>query len=130
VAKYARLIPRRWSAAWRASLRLLESPLLRTNRLITLTGVGGVGKTRLALRAAAEVEQTYLAGAWIADLASVSDPALVLATVASVLGVYDQPGRPLLVSLTEALRERHLLLVVDNCEHLVCACADLAGKNA
>jgi non-specific serine/threonine protein kinase len=108
------------------SIELID--LLGTNRLITLTGVGGAGKTRLALRVAAEVERTYSAGAWIADLASVSDPALILGTVASVLGVYDQPGRSLVATLTEALRERHLLLVLDNCEHLVEASADLAGN--
>jgi predicted ATPase/DNA-binding CsgD family transcriptional regulator/DNA-binding XRE family transcriptional regulator len=102
--------------------------LLGTNRLITLMGAGGVGKTRLALRVAAEVERTYLDGAWIVELASVSDPALVVGTVALVLGVREQPAQALVVTLAEALRNKHLLLVLDNCEHLVSAIADLAGQ--
>jgi predicted ATPase/DNA-binding CsgD family transcriptional regulator len=100
--------------------------LLAHTRLITLTGAGGVGKTRLALRAAAEVAQAYIDGVWIVELASVADPALVVGTVAAVVGIREQPAQPLVATLTEALRPGRVLLVLDNCEHLVSAVAELA----
>ncbi|HLJ61020.1 MAG TPA: tetratricopeptide repeat protein [bacterium] len=97
--------------------------LLSTARLVTLTGTGGCGKTRLALRVAAEVVPRYADGVWLVELAPLTDPALVLQTVASTLGVREIPGRPWLSSLTDALRDRTMLLVIDNCEHLIDACA-------
>ncbi len=100
--------------------------LLTTARLITLTGVGGSGKTRLALQVAAEVLEDYPHGAWVAELAALTDPALVPQTIASVLSVSEQPSRGLLETLVDALRSRQLLLVLDNCEHLLSACADVA----
>jgi predicted ATPase/DNA-binding CsgD family transcriptional regulator len=101
--------------------------LLGRTRLLTLTGTGGVGKTRLALRVAGDRLAAFGDGAWLADLAPLTDPGLVLQTVASALGVREQPGRPLLETLLDALRTRHLLLVLDNCEHLLDACAALCA---
>ena len=100
--------------------------LLGAHRLVTLTGPGGVGKTRLALRAAADARAAAPDGVWLAELAALADPALVPQAVAAALGVREAPGRPLLATLTDALRPRRLLLVLDNCEHLVDACARLA----
>jgi predicted ATPase/DNA-binding CsgD family transcriptional regulator len=100
--------------------------LLGAARLLTLSGAGGVGKTRLALAAAAEVQHAFPDGVWLAELAAIADPSLVAPAVAAVLGVREQPGRPPLETLAGALRPRRLLLVLDNCEHLVVACATLA----
>jgi predicted ATPase/class 3 adenylate cyclase len=99
---------------------------LRTTRLLTLTGTGGCGKTRLALQAAADAVAAYPDGVWLAELASLTDPALVLPAVAAAIGVREEPGQPLLTTLLAALRARRLLLVLDNCEHLLDACARLA----
>ncbi|HEV2238806.1 MAG TPA: AAA family ATPase, partial [Ktedonobacterales bacterium] len=100
--------------------------LLATARLVTLTGSGGCGKTRLALRAGADALDRFDDGVWLVELAPLADPAHVTQAVATALGVPAEPGRPLLATLTEHLRARHLLLVLDNCEHLVAACAGLA----
>jgi predicted ATPase/class 3 adenylate cyclase len=99
--------------------------LLQTTRLVTLTGTGGCGKTRLALQAAADLLPAYPAGVWLVDLAPLADPALVPATVATAVGVREAAGQPLLATLVGALHPRHLLLLLDNCEHLVEACAQL-----
>lgn len=96
---------------------------LASQRLLTLTGPGGVGKTRLALRVADELSDRYSDGVWFVDLAALGDPALVAQSVAGVLGVAEQRGRPLSEAISESLRHRQLLLVLDNCEHLVEACA-------
>lgn len=101
---------------------------LQTAPLLTLVGVGGVGKTRLAVRAAADAGGRYAAGAWLVELARISEPAGVAAEVARVLGVREQPGSSLLQTVCAALRNRQLLLVLDNCEHVVAACAALAGS--
>jgi non-specific serine/threonine protein kinase len=95
-------------------------------RLLTLTGPGGVGKTRLALQATATALPDYPDGAWLVALDALDDPALVPQAVAAALGVREEPGRPLLATLSDALRPRRLLVVLDNCEHLVDACARLA----
>ena len=100
--------------------------LLSTTRLLTLTGSGGCGKTRLALQVAADLVEAFAEGVWFVDLAPLSDPALVPQTVAATLRVREEPGRPILITLSEYLQPRHLLLVLDNCEHLVGACAELA----
>jgi predicted ATPase/DNA-binding SARP family transcriptional activator len=92
-------------------------------RLVTLIGVGGVGKTRLAIQAAHEVAEEYPDGAWFIDLAPLSDPALLPQAVAQVLGIREQPGRSLSETLASALEEQSLLLVLDNCEHLIEVCA-------
>ena len=94
-------------------------------RLLTLTGVGGCGKTRLALEVAAQVIDAYADGVWLVDLAPLADRALVPHTVAAVLGMSEQPGQSMTTTLAAALRPRRLLLLLDNCEHLVDACAGL-----
>jgi predicted ATPase/DNA-binding CsgD family transcriptional regulator len=99
---------------------------LAASRLVTLVGVGGVGKTRLALRTAAEVQRAFDDGVWLVELDQLHDPALVAHTVAVALGLREQPGQPTLESLAEYLAPRRLLLVLDNCEHLVEACAGVA----
>ncbi len=97
--------------------------LLGRAPLLTLVGAGGVGKTRLALELAATLLQTYKHGVWFVELATVADPALLPQAVASALGVHEETGRPLLHTLLEYLRQRELLIVLDNCEHLVESCA-------
>jgi predicted ATPase/DNA-binding SARP family transcriptional activator/uncharacterized protein HemY len=95
--------------------------LLATHRLVTLTGVGGGGKTRLALQVAADRLSSFTDGVWLVELAPVRDPALVLPAAAAVFGVREQPGRPLLASLTAFLQPKNLLLVLDNCEQVLAA---------
>ncbi|HEY3979650.1 MAG TPA: LuxR C-terminal-related transcriptional regulator [Streptosporangiaceae bacterium] len=105
---------------------LAELGLLLTDvRVLTLCGPGGIGKTRLALRLATQLASGFADGAWLAELADLTDPALVERRVAATLGVRDEPDRPLPDTLAEALRSRELLLVLDTCEHLVDACAPL-----
>jgi non-specific serine/threonine protein kinase len=101
--------------------------LLTYTRLLTLSGSAGVGKTRLALRVAAGVLDRYLDGVWLAELAALANPDLVPRTVADALGVFEQPGRPIRDSLADALRTRQFLLVLDNCEHLLQASAELVA---
>lgn len=100
--------------------------LLEDSRLLTLTGPGGCGKTRLALAAAGELAERFGDGVWLAELASLSDPDLVRRAVASALGVREQPGNPSTEVLSGHLRDKKMLLILDNCEHLVEACAVLA----
>ena len=102
--------------------------LLGTTRLLTLTGSGGVGKTRLGLRVAGELVEAYPDGVWLVELAALGDPALVPQATASALGVREQPGRSLLDTLIDVLRPRTCLVLLDNCEHLVAACAALADS--
>jgi len=99
---------------------------LAENRLVTLTGSGGVGKTRLAIQVASELLSEFPHGAWLVDLASLADPGLVPQTAATVLDVKPQGNQPVLAALTDYLRTKKLLLVLDNCEHLIEACAQLA----
>src|SRR5450631_2026802 len=100
---------------------------LKTTRLVTLTGVGGIGKTRLAILAAAEVSTTFPDGVWIVELAAVVDPGAVYHAVAGVLGVAQQPGKSVERSLIAGLAGRRLLLLLDNCEHLIESTATLAN---
>lgn len=102
----------------------LES-LLAEKRLVTLTGVGGVGKTRLALEAAARAAREMPDGVVFVDLAGLADPTLVPRHVARALDLREEPDRQSVEQLAAALREPDLLLVLDNCEHLRGACADL-----
>ena len=100
--------------------------LLGTTRLLTLTGPGGTGKTRLALHLAADVLDRYPDGAWLVELAPVTDPAAVGLAVAAAVRVGERPGRTIVDSISASLRPRELLLLLDNCEHLIAACAQLA----
>ena len=121
-----------------AEVARLLTGAVADGRLITLTGAGGCGKTRLALQVAADLtaepgtsadgpaHRHFRHGVWLVELAPLTDPALVPRAVAAAVGVHEETGRPLEVTLAEALRFRHLLLILDNCEHLIEACARLA----
>jgi non-specific serine/threonine protein kinase len=100
--------------------------LVGGSRLVTLTGTGGAGKTRLALQAAAGLLDGARDGVWLADLSPLSNPDLVAVTVANVLGIRPEQGRPVLDTVVEAVGGRSLLVLLDNCEHLIGACAKLA----
>jgi non-specific serine/threonine protein kinase len=101
--------------------------LLDAARLVTLTGAGGAGKTRLALAVAEAVLGEHPDGIWLVELAALADPTLVVQAVVAALGLREEPHRPLLATLIDYLTEKHLLLVLDNCEHLVSPCAELAA---
>ena len=100
---------------------------LRSHRLVTLTGVGGVGKTRLALEVATQLADEFVDGVWVFELAAVADPAAVPDAVAAVLGITQQPGKSVSESVASALEGRSRLLVFDNCEHVVDSVADLVA---
>ena len=101
---------------------------LRNTRLLTLFGAGGLGKTRLSLQVATEVLDDYPDGVWFVDLAPMTDERLVAQAVASVLGVKEEAGRPVIEALVKYVSDRNLLLILDNCEHLLRACAELATQ--
>jgi predicted ATPase/DNA-binding CsgD family transcriptional regulator len=109
----------------RAELALIREALGVT-RLVTLTGPGGIGKTRLALRAADHARRAFRDGVRLAELGGLRDPALLVAEVARSLGLSDQSARWAVASLSDHLRDRQLLLVLDQCEHLADACAVMA----
>lgn len=98
--------------------------LVRSNRLVTLTGAGGVGKTRLALEVGVDIAGEFLDGVWIVELAGVGDPGAIPAALATVLGITPQGDVPLIDTIADALSGRRMLLVVDNCEHVLRATAD------
>ena len=101
---------------------------LGNTRLLTLFGAGGLGKTRLSLEVAAEVLDDYPDGVWFVDLAPMTDERLVPQAAASVLGVKEEAGRPVLEALVKYVSDRGPLLILDNCEHLLHACAELASQ--
>jgi non-specific serine/threonine protein kinase len=102
--------------------------LLSTSRLVTLSGAGGCGKTRLAIQIAKTLSNTFTDGVWMVDLAPLRDPALVPQLAAQTLGLRPPPPQPLLESLLNFVRPKRLLLILDNCEHLIAACAQLAHQ--
>src|SRR5579871_2225439 len=97
-------------------------------RALTLCGAGGIGKTRLAMRVVGELAPAYPDGAWFVELADLRQPDLVASRIASVIGVSEEPGRPQLATLADALRPRQLLLCLDTCEHLIEACAQICQR--
>lgn len=102
--------------------------LLSGTALLTLTGIGGSGKTRLALQAAAELVDAYPDGVWLVELGQLSDPDRIPQAVAEVLGVHEPPNRSLVEALIHHLDGKELLLVLDNCEHLLRACGELVER--
>jgi len=102
--------------------------LLSRARLLTLLGVGGIGKSRLSVELAAQVMQDFADGVWLVELATLADARLVPHAVASALGVKEAAGRPVAEALAQHLRERQALIILDNCEHLLQGCADLARQ--
>ena len=100
---------------------------LRSHRLVTLAGVGGVGKTRLAVEVATQLAPEFVDGVWFFELAAVADPAAIPDAVAAVLGITQQPGKSVGESVASALEGRSRLLVFDNCEHVVDSVADLVA---
>ena len=100
--------------------------LFSAARLVTILGAGGTGKTRLALEVASDLGGSHPDGVWLVELAAITDPDLVIPAAASTLGVREAPGTPMLASLVEFVGSKAMLLVLDNCEHLVAACAALA----
>src|SRR6185503_10589109 len=95
-------------------------------RLVTLVGTGGAGKTRLSQQAAVAALPSFADGVWLVELAPLAEPALVASTTAGVLGLAPVPGRTPLAQLLDFLQPKRLLLVLDNCEHLLQASAELA----
>ena len=91
----------------------------RPSRLVTLTGPGGVGKTRLAHELATERTDAFRDGVWFIELAPLADPELVASKVASVIGITEDAGRPILDTLVDGLRDRETFVVFDNCEHVI-----------
>lgn len=105
--------------------------LLSENRLVTLTGPGGCGKTRLAIKVANLIIDQFEGEIWMAEFASIANPSLVPQTIASTLNMHEQQRQSLLDGLVNILRPRCAFLIFDNCEHLIGACAermDRAGK--
>jgi predicted ATPase/class 3 adenylate cyclase/DNA-binding NarL/FixJ family response regulator len=102
--------------------------IIAENRLVTLTGAGGAGKTRLAVQVAAQVVGEFADGVWFIDLAPITNPVVVPLTVARTLGLPDQPGRSTMEILLGFVGERSMLLLLDNCEHLLDACGQMIGE--
>jgi hypothetical protein len=121
------LTPALTSFVGRAGEVAEAASLLRQYRLVTVTGPGGVGKTRLAGEVARQVAGRFADGVWLVELASIQDQALLQTAVATALGLRQVPGTSVLNSLVAMLARQQLLLVIDNCEHLVAAVAELCG---
>jgi predicted ATPase/class 3 adenylate cyclase/DNA-binding CsgD family transcriptional regulator len=122
----AKSLPRQLTSFVGRGVELEELPrVLANNRLVTLTGAGGAGKTRLGVEVAARIADEYPDGVWYVDLAPITHPDLVTLTMARALGLPDQQGRTTTETLIRFVGERQMLLVIDNCEHLLDACASL-----
>jgi len=104
--------------------------LARSHRLVTVIGTGGTGKTRLMIQSAADLFEDHPDGVWLAELAPISDPELVAQVAARALGVLDEPGRSVVDSLVDFLRSKSLLLLLDNCEHVIGSAAGLVDRLA
>ncbi len=102
--------------------------LLANSHLLTLLGMGGLGKSRLSVQVAAVALDNYPDGVWFVELAALSDPRLVPQALASVLGVKEEPGGTVMDAVAQFVRDKQLLVVLDNCEHVVQACAELAKR--
>ena len=102
--------------------------MFERSRLVTITGSGGTGKTRLSLQAAREIQDRFPDGVWLVELAALSDPERVALAAAATLGVKEDAGRPVIDTIARYIRDRRLLLVIDNCEHLIQASAELAKR--
>ncbi len=126
IAEVTRLLGGRDGPAGRLPAGEDVPPERLYHRLVTLIGAGGCGKTRLALQVAPGLVAEYPDGVWLVELAPLSDPALVLPTVAATQGLREIPGQPLDKALAEVVRLKTLLLILDNCEHVIQACAELA----
>jgi predicted ATPase/class 3 adenylate cyclase len=100
--------------------------LLGTTHLLTLTGTGGTGKTRLSMQVAADLLDQFPDGVWLIELATIDDPAQVASAIAAPLRVREEPGQQMLLTLTNYLRNKKLMLILDNCEHLIAECARIA----
>jgi predicted ATPase/DNA-binding CsgD family transcriptional regulator len=109
-------------------LQLMGPARAQTPRLLTLCGPGGIGKTRLALHVLARAAGEFADGAWVVDLSDLTQPDLVVFRIASILGVSEEPSRPLLDTLADALGSRALLVALDNCEHLIDVCAQVCQR--
>ncbi|MBI3661211.1 tetratricopeptide repeat protein [Candidatus Acetothermia bacterium] len=126
-------LPKSWTSFIGRTREMAEIKQLLTGgvqghtplRLLTLTGVGGCGKSRLALEVSTDLLEHYIDGIWLVELASIFDSNLVLQAVASTLGAREQAAQPLLATISDYLHAKQLLLVLDNCEHLVDTCAQL-----
>ncbi len=126
IASTAHNLPRqRTSFVGRESEIAEIKALLDQAALVTVLGMGGMGKTRLTIQVAGELFQRYPDGTWFVDLSAIADPALVPSVTARALDIFDEPGRPLVETLCAWLKPRRVLLVLDNCEHVVQAVAEM-----
>src|SRR3954453_8265950 len=128
VDRFAGNLPQQLSSfVGREDLVTSVAELVRSSRLVTLSGVGGVGKTRLAVEVGAELAGEFPEGVWLVELAALGEPSAVTAAIATSLGITPRGDSPLIDTVAEALTGRRLLLVLDNCEHVLAAAASAAG---
>ena len=127
-AEHARLPAEFSSFIGRAGEVAELAALLRASRAITLCGAGGIGKTRLALRLLSRIASEFPDGVWFIDVSEIRQPDLVSAAVAAAAGIDEEPGRPLDDTLCDAVSQREAVLALDNCEHLISACASICQR--